>query len=104
MYCHETSSLQTMRNNMKRVIHGLRMVQCVNMQRLREKIKMMSVNQMAVYHTIMKVLNIIHNFSSEQIQNKYIHQERHSQKKHKQLHKGSRKTYEKMYRLHLLWS
>ena len=59
MYCHETSSLQTMRNNMKRVIHGLRMVQCVNMQRLREKIKMMSVNQMAVYHTIMEVYNII---------------------------------------------
>ena len=58
MYCHETSSLQTMRNNMKRVIHGLRMVQCVNMQRLREKIKMMSVNQMAVYHTIMEVFNI----------------------------------------------
>ena len=64
MYCHETSSLQTMQNNMLRVIHGLRMVQCVNMQRLREKIKMMSVNQMAVYHTIME-----HNSSSEQIQN-----------------------------------
>ena len=56
-------------------------VQCVNMQRLREKIKMMSVNQMAVYHTIMEVFNIIHNSSSEQIQNKYIHQERHSLRK-----------------------
>ena len=39
MYCHETSSLQTMQNNMLRVIHGIRMVQCVSMQRLREKIK-----------------------------------------------------------------
>ena len=76
MYCHETSSLhfQTMQNNMLRVIHGLRMVQCVNMQRLREKIKMMSGNQMAVYHTIIEVL--INNSSLEQIQNK--HQERPS--------------------------
>ena len=29
------------------------------MQRLREKIEMMSVNHMAVYHTIMEVFNII---------------------------------------------
>ena len=53
MYCHEASSLQTMQNNMLKVIHGLRM------ERLREKIKTMSVNQVAVYHTIMEVFNII---------------------------------------------
>ena len=66
---YETSSLQTLQNNMIRVIHGLRMVQCVNMLRLREKIKMMTVNQKAVYHTIMEVYIIIDNSSSEQIQN-----------------------------------
>ena len=63
------------------MIHGLRLVHCVNMQRLREKIKMMSVNQMAVYDMIMEVFNIIHNSSSEQIQNTYIHQERRSLRK-----------------------
>ena len=45
---NETSSLQTIQNTTLRVIRGLRMVQCVNMQRLREKIKMISGNQMAV--------------------------------------------------------
>ena len=54
----------------------IRVVQCVNMQRLREKVRIMSVNQMAVYHTILEVYNIMHNSSSEQIKNKYTHQER----------------------------
>ena len=42
---------------------------------------MMSVNQMAVYDMIMEVFNIIHNSSSEQIQNTYIHKERRSLRK-----------------------
>ena len=46
-----------------------------------EKIKTISVNQMAAYHMIMEVFNIIHNYSSEQIQNTYIYQERHSLRK-----------------------
>ena len=68
----EARSLQTLQNNM------IRVVQCVNMQRLREKVRIMSVNQMVVYHTILEVYNIMHNSSSEQIKNKYTHQERHS--------------------------
>ena len=63
---------------MLRAIHGLKLVHYVNMQRLREKIKMISVNQMAVFHRIMEVFIIIHDCSLEQIQNTYIHQERHS--------------------------
>ena len=78
---NSTTRIAIMQNNMLRVIYGLRLFQCVNMQRLREKIKMMSVNQMAVYHMIMEVFNIIYNSSLEQIQNKYIHQERHSLRK-----------------------
>ena len=78
---NETNSLQTMQNKMLRVIHGLRISHRVNVQRLQEKIKIMSVNQMVVYHTIMEVFNIIYNSSSEQIHNKYIHQERHSLRK-----------------------
>ena len=42
---------------------------------------MMSVNQMAIYHTIMEVFNIVYNSSSEQIHNKFIHQGRHSLRK-----------------------
>ena len=42
---------------------------------------MMSVNQMAIYHTIMEVFNIVYNSSSEQIHNKFIHQDRRSLRK-----------------------
>ena len=41
------------------------------MQHLREKIGMMSVNQMNVYHTIMEAYNILRNSSSEQIKMKW---------------------------------
>ena len=51
------------------------------MLELRTKIKMMSVNQMSIYHTIMEVFNILHNKSSEQINNKYSHHDRHSLRK-----------------------
>ena len=47
----------------------------------RTKIKMMSVNQMSIYHTIMEVFNILYNKSSEQISNKYSHHDRHSLRK-----------------------
>ena len=77
----DTYSLQTIQNNMLRVIHGLRISDRVNMQELRQKIEMMSVNQMAIYHTTMEVFNIVYNSSSEQIQNKFIHQDRHSLRK-----------------------
>ena len=77
----ETYDLQVLQNKMLRVIHGLRISNRVNMVELRTKIKMMSVNQMSIYHTIMEVFNIIHNKSSEQISNKYSHHERHSLRK-----------------------
>ena len=37
---------------MIRVIYGLKRKNHVNMKNVREKIKMMSVNQIAVYHTL----------------------------------------------------
>ena len=42
---------------------------------------MMSVNQMTIYHTIMEVFKILHNKSSEQINDKYRHLDRHSLRK-----------------------
>ena len=66
-----TSILQTLQNNMIRIILGLKKNQHINMQHVREKIKMMSVNQMAVYHTIIEAYNLIKNSTSEQIKRKW---------------------------------
>ena len=66
---------------MLRTIHKLRISKRVNMLKLRTKIKMMSVNQMTIYHTIMEVFNILYNNSSEQINMKYRHHDRHSLRK-----------------------
>ena len=41
------------------------------MQILRKKLKMMSVNQMAVYHTLLEAFNVIRKSSSEQIKLKW---------------------------------
>merc|ERR1711894_286461 len=43
----------------------------VNMKNLREEIKMMSVNQIAVYHTLLEAYNVMRHLSSEQIQMKW---------------------------------
>ena len=43
---------------MIRVILSLKQAQHINMQKVREKIKILSVNQMSVYHTILEAYNI----------------------------------------------
>ena len=53
----------------------------INMEKLRNKIKMMSVNQMVVYHTILETFNVVRKSSSEQVELKYKHQDQHSQRK-----------------------
>ena len=59
--------LQTLQNTMLRIILGLNIKQQINMQHVREKIRMMSVNQMNVYHTILEAYNVVRYSSSEQI-------------------------------------
>ena len=54
------------------MILGLNLKNHINMQHIREKIQMMSVNQMAIYHTLLEAFNIIRNSASEQIQSKWI--------------------------------
>ena len=54
---------------MVRVILGLNRVHHVNMRKEREKIKMLSVNQMSVYHTVMEAYNITNKKASDQLQN-----------------------------------
>ena len=67
-----TRTLQTIQNDMLRTILGLKQSQCINMQRIREQIKMMSINQIAVYHTLLEAYNIMSKkSSSEQIKIKW---------------------------------
>ena len=66
-----TYTLQTLQNSMIRVIYGLKIQNRVNMKNVREKIKMMSVNQMAVYHTLLEAYNVMSHLSSEQIKMKW---------------------------------
>ena len=66
-----TNTLQTLQNSMIRVIYGLKIQNRVNMKNVREKIKMMSVNQIAVYHTLLKAYNVMSHLSSEQIKMKW---------------------------------
>ena len=62
-----TNVLQTLQNSMIRVIYGLKIQNRVNMKYVREKIKMMSVNQIAVYHTLLEAYNVMSHLSSKQI-------------------------------------
>ena len=56
---------------MLRLILGVRKKNHINMQHMREEIKMMSVNQMAIYHTLLEAYNITRNSASEQIKMKW---------------------------------
>ena len=56
---------------MLRIILGLNIKHHINMKHVRENIRMMSVNQMNVYHTILEAFNVVRNSSSEQIKMKW---------------------------------
>ena len=58
---------------MIRIILGLKKQSHVNLSVVREKIKMFSVNQMALYHTLIEGHNILRNSASEQIALKWSH-------------------------------
>ena len=68
-----TRELQKIQNNMIRVILGFHIGQHINMEKIRYKIKMMSVNQMAIYHTLLETFNVMIKGSSEQLKNKWQH-------------------------------
>ena len=52
-----TYLLQILQNKMIRVIFGFKEHNHINMRNIREKFKMMSVNQMSIYHTILETYN-----------------------------------------------
>jgi hypothetical protein len=73
--------LQVVQNSMVRVIQGLKRANHVNMKKERDKLKMLSVNQMAVYHTVMEAYNITNKNASDQLQKKLnIHEGKHSER------------------------
>ena len=56
---------------MIRIICGLRLEDHTNLKRIREKIKMMSVNQIAIYHILLEGYQILKNSASEPILQKW---------------------------------
>ena len=65
------NSLQILQNTMIRTILGLSKKKHIDMMQVRNEMKMMSVNQICVYHTILEAFNVIWNSSSEIIKNKW---------------------------------
>ena len=66
-----THVLQVLQNTMLRVIFGFKKNQYINMKKKREKLRMMSVNQICCYHSLLEAHNIINNSSSDQIKKKW---------------------------------
>ena len=64
------AKLQVIQNDMLRVLEGHTRKKHINMEALRKRIKMFSVNQMSVYHVGMEMFNIINHSSSEFLQRK----------------------------------
>ena len=62
--------LQVLQNDMIRLINGKRRSQHTNMKELRAEMKMMSVNQMTVYHVLLETFNIKNHGSVESIRQK----------------------------------
>ena len=63
--------LQVLQNTMLRIILKIKKNQHINMQKVRENIGMMSVNQMSIYHTILEAYNIVKYSSSDQMRHKW---------------------------------
>ena len=66
-----TAALQTLQNNMIRVILGLKKEKHISMSNIRKKFQMMSVNQICVFHKLQEAYNIMRNSVSEKIQRKW---------------------------------
>ena len=73
-----TRALQVIQNDMIRTIFGLKIQNCINMKHIREKYKLMSVNQMTIYHSLLEAYNVMKNSSSEQIQLKWTDYSEHN--------------------------
>ena len=68
----ETKELQVFQNDMLRTICGIKREQRVNLQKLREEKRIMSVNQLSIYHTLIEAYNVVEKTSSEKIRRKIV--------------------------------
>ena len=68
--------MQTIQNNMLRMIFEYSPQDMINMEKLREDIGMFSVNQMNCYHVLLEAFNVIHLGSSPKLQEKWKPKER----------------------------
>ena len=90
---------------MIRVVLGVGKKYHVNMEDVRKKFKMMSVNQMNIYHTLLEAHNVIRNSSSDQIKMKWSNElEKKYSLRSKNFLKVPDKPLQKMYRFFLLWT
>ena len=64
--------LQTLQNDMIRIIKGYRRSDHVNMKDTRQSMNMMSINQLSCYHILLEVQKIMFRNSSEQLKNKLV--------------------------------
>ena len=71
----EINQLQVIQNKMLRVIFGFKQEDKTNMSRLRENIKMFSINQLTSYHVLLEAYNVIYYGSSDIILKKWLPQE-----------------------------
>ena len=67
----EARKLQIIQNDMLRMVFGYRPQDMINMEKLREEIRMFSVNQMNMYHVYLETFNVINYGSSDKIQAKW---------------------------------
>ena len=70
--CNSQEAIQVLHNDMLRLIAGYERRDKINMKRLRERFKMMSVNQLACYHMLMECRNIMVNNASRQLKDKLM--------------------------------
>jgi len=66
------SKLQVIQNDMLRLLVNKKRDSHTNMEKLRNKLKMMSVNQLSCYHTAIEMFNIINNKSSVSLHEEMI--------------------------------
>ena len=67
-----TAILQKLQNSMIRLILGVKRVNRNNVSHVREKLKMMSVNQMTANHTLLETYNTMRNSASDQKRMKWL--------------------------------
>ena len=70
--CGEQDKLQVIQNKMFRLLSGTKIRDKIRVEELAKKFKLMSMNQMSCYHTLMETYNIINFGSSQKIRDKLL--------------------------------